>query len=210
MEWLTPEDAIAAANLTATPTKLLAIAQSNNTKRTAEERFQALGLLFDRERYEAGHPNFLKPLTAVTEESPEPPEEDSETPDDEETPDPPSLAQQTEPYIFDQCKVQIVITLLPDTRTPGGRPVMLAASSHGDFPIVVMLTQEKLGTFPPAIAQLLEDLKADFPNRQIRRSIAQSQTTRASPQRATPPQASAVRSTTEKSPDKAQTQISLF
>ena len=210
MEWLTPEEAIATANLTAIPTKLLAIAQSNNSKQTAEERFQSLGLLFDRERYEAGHPNFLKPLTPVTKESPEPPEEDSEAPDDEESPGSPASAQQPEPYIFDQCKVQLVITLLPDTETPGGRPVMLAASSHGDFPIVVMLTQEELGAFPPAIAQLLEDLKADFPNRQIRRSIAQSQTTRATPPQAIPPQATATRSTTEKSPSKPQTQISLF
>ena len=55
MKWLTPEEAIAAANLTATVTKLDAIAKSTNGKKTAEERFHSLGLLFDRERYEAGH-----------------------------------------------------------------------------------------------------------------------------------------------------------
>jgi hypothetical protein len=62
MKWLTPEEAIlkmrgsanAAANLTATAAKLDAIAKSTNGKKTAEERFHSLGLLFDRERYEAG------------------------------------------------------------------------------------------------------------------------------------------------------------
>ena len=80
---------------------------------------------------------------------------------------------QLEPFIFEQCKVQIVITLLPTEQT-GDRPVMIAASSHGDFPVVTMLNQEELGDLPPAIVQLLDELKADFPNRQIRRNIAQT------------------------------------
>jgi hypothetical protein len=62
MRWLTPKEAIAAADLKATVTKLIAIAKSTNGKQTVEERFQALGLLFDRERYEAGHSDFLKLL----------------------------------------------------------------------------------------------------------------------------------------------------
>ncbi len=57
-----------AANLTATTTKLDAlakplgtrIAKSTNGKKTAEERFQALGLLFDREHYEASHSKRLQ------------------------------------------------------------------------------------------------------------------------------------------------------
>jgi hypothetical protein len=66
MKWLTPEEAITAANLTATTTKLDAIAKSTNGKKTAEERFQALGLLFDRNRYEAGQSDFLKFLNSAT------------------------------------------------------------------------------------------------------------------------------------------------
>jgi hypothetical protein len=58
MKWLTPEEAITAANLTDTTTKLDAlakplgtrIAKSTNGKKTAEERFQALGLLFDQKK----------------------------------------------------------------------------------------------------------------------------------------------------------------
>jgi hypothetical protein len=102
----------AAGNLTATATKLDVIAKSTNGKKTAEERFQALGLLFDRERYESG--------------------------------------------------------------------------------------------------QL--DLKADFPNRQIRRNIAQTQTAKTLPQRTIQPQdqTSKVSSTTPKPSSNSQTQISLF
>lgn len=220
MKWLTPEEAIAAANLTATTTKLDAIAKSTNGKKTAEERFQSLGLLFDRERYEAGHSDFLRLLNLATDELEEhtdteddPDEESLEaTSNDEDSSNPPSSIQQPEPYIFEQCKIQVVITLLPYTGQPGGRPVLLAASSHGDFPIVAMLTQEELGSLPPAIAQLLDDLKADFPNRQIRRSIAQTQTAKIPPQRTIQPQnqTSKVSSTTPQPSSNSQTQISLF
>jgi hypothetical protein len=215
MKWLTPEEAIAAANLTATATKLDAIAKSTNGKKTAEERFHALGLLFDRERYEAGQPDFLKLLNSATDEEKQTNEEDELDQEDLEEASKNSASptqSESEPYIFEQCKVQVVITLLPNTGQPGGRPVLLAASSHGDFPIVAMLTQEKLGSFPPAIAQLLDDLKADFPNRQIRRNIAQTQTAKTLPQRTIQPQTqtSKVSSTTPKPSSNSQTQISLF
>lgn len=219
MKWLTPEEAIAATSLTATATKLDAIAKSANGKNTAEERFHALGLLFDRERYEAGHSNFLKLLHSATDEE----QTDKENELDQENLEAASnnkessnstspTQSESEPYIFEQCKVQVVITLLPSTGQPGNRPVLLAASSHGDFPIVAMLTQEELGSLPPAIAQLLDDLKTDFPNRQIRRNIAQTQTAKATPKQAiqTQVQASKTSPTTSKSSSNSQTQISLF
>ena len=89
---------------------------------------------------------------------------------------------------------------------------MLAVSSHGDFPIVALLSQEELGSFPPAIAQLLADLKADFPNRQIRRNIAQTQSARVAPQPTvqTKTQPASASPTTSKLSNNAQTQISLF
>jgi len=214
MKWLTPEEAIAAANLTATPAKLDAIAKSTNGKKTAEERFQALGLLFDRERYETEQPNFLKLLDSATDEEEQTDEEDLEESSAEEEPSNSAspTPSESEPYIFEQCKVQVVITLLPNTEQPGGRPVLLAASSHGDFPIVAMLNQEELGLLPLAITQLLDDLKADFPNRQIRRNIAQTQATKTLPQRTTQPQTqtSKVSSSIPKPSSNSQTQISLF
>lgn len=214
MKWLTPEEAIAAANLTATATKLDAIAKSTNGKKTAEERFHALGLLFDRERYEARQPDFLKLLNSATDEEEQTDEEELKAASayEQSSSSASPTQSESEPYIFEQCKVQIVITLLPNTGQLGGRPVLLAASSHGDFPIVAMLNQEELGSFPPAIAQLLDDLKTDFPNRQIRRNIAQTQTAKTSPQRTTQPQAqtSKTSSTTPKPSSNSQTQISLF
>ena len=214
MKWLTPEEAIAVANLTATTTKLDAMAKSTNGKKTAEERFHNLGLLFDRQRYEAGQADFLKLLNSATDEEKQTDEEDlEESSADEESPNSISPTQaESEPYIFEQCKVQVVITLLPNTGQPGSRPVLLAASSHGDFPIVAMLNQEELGSLPSAITQLLDDLKADFPNRQIRRNIAQTQATKTLPQRTIQPQAQTnkVSSTTPKPSSNSQTQISLF
>jgi hypothetical protein len=216
MKWLTPEEAIPAAKLTVTATKLAALAKNTNGKKTAEERFQALGLLFDRQRYEAGQPDFLKLLNLTTDELKEQTDTeddlDEEDSNEESSTAPCSTQSQSEPYIFEQCKVQVVITLLPNTGQPGGRPVMLAASSHGDFPIVVMLNQEELGAFPPAIAQLLEDLKADFPNRQMRRNIAEAQTTKTTPQRTAQSQArtTPTSSTSSKPSSNNQTQISLF
>jgi hypothetical protein len=220
MKWLTPEEAIATANLTATATKLNAIAKSTNGKKTAEECFQALELLFDRERYEAGHSDFLRLLNLPTDELEEhtdteddPDEEGLEaTSNDEDSSNPPSSIQQPEPYIFEQCKIQVVITLLPNIEQPGGRPVLLAASSHGDFPIVAMLSQEELGSLPPAIAQLLSDLKADFPNRQIRRNIARTQSAKVAPQPTiqAKTQPASASPTTSKPSSNAQTQISLF
>ncbi|MHC5761022.1 hypothetical protein [Nostoc sp.] len=175
-KWLTPEQAIVKANLTVTSETLKSYISEQRGKTTAEEQFQALGLLFDRERLRAGKANFLQLLEPVSDENSYAEDEiDSHQLDDDEIQTSViNTVNQLEPFIFEQCKVQIVITLLPTQQT-GDRPVMIAASSHGDFPVVTMLNQEELGDFPPAIIQLLDELKADFPNRQIRRNIAQTQ-----------------------------------
>lgn len=175
-KWLTPEQAIVKANLTVTPETLKSYISEQQGKTTAEEQFQALGLLFDRERWSAGKPNFLQLLEPVSDENNYTDDEiDSyQLDDDDIETSATNRVNQLEPFIFEQCKVQIVITLLP-IQQAGDRPVMIAASSHGDFPVVTMLNQEELGDLPPAIIQLLDELKADFPNRQIRRNIAQTQ-----------------------------------
>jgi hypothetical protein len=176
-KWLTPEQAIVKANLTVTPETLKSYIAEQQGKTTAEEQFQALGLLFDRERWCTGKPNFLQLLEPVSDENNYTDDEiDSYQLDgDEIETSATNRVNQLEPFIFDQCKVKIVITLLP-TQQAGDRPVIIAASSHGDFPVVTMLNQEELGDLPPAIVQLLEELKADLPNRQIRRNIAAAST----------------------------------
>ncbi|MEH2336075.1 hypothetical protein [Nostoc sp.] len=174
-KWLTPEQAIVKANLTVTSETLKSYISEPQGKITAEEQFQALGLLFDRERLRAGKANFLQLLEPVSDENSYAEDEiDShQLNDDDIQTSATNTVNQLEPFIFEQCKVQIVITLLPRGQT-GDRPVIIAASSHGDFPVVAMLYQDELGDFPPAIVQLLDELKADFPNRQIRRNIAQT------------------------------------
>ncbi|MBD2168399.1 hypothetical protein H6G04_28850 [Calothrix membranacea FACHB-236] len=202
-KWLTPEQAIAKANLTVTPETLKSYIAEQQGKTTAEEQFQALGLLFDRERWCTGKPNFLQLLEPVSDEN-------SYADHDEIETSATNRVNQLEPFIFEQCKVQIVITLLP-TQPTGDRPVMIAASSHGDFPVVTLLNQEELGDLPPAIVQLLDELKADFPNRQIRRNIAQTQSAKINkphiPQ--TPIRSQTTSSDTTK-PLSNNTQISLF
>jgi hypothetical protein len=74
-----------------------------------------------------------------------------------------------------------------------------------------MLNQEELGDFPPAIVQLLDELKADFPNRQIRRNIAQAKAVKTNkpPTAQTPIRTQTASSDTTK-PASNTTQISLF
>ncbi|BAY95598.1 MULTISPECIES: hypothetical protein [unclassified Tolypothrix] len=211
-KWLTPEQAIVKANLTVTPETLKSYIWEPQGKTTAEEQFQALGLLFDRERLRAGKPNFLQLLEPVSDENNYTDDEiySHQLEGDEIETFATNRVNQLEPFIFEQCKVQIVITLLPKQQA-GDRPVMIAASSHGDFPVVTMLNQEELGDLPPAIVQLLDELKADFPNRQIRRNLVQTQGAKINkahiPQ--TPIRTQTTSSDTTK-PASNTTQISLF
>ncbi|OYD86750.1 hypothetical protein CDG77_33290 [Nostoc sp. 'Peltigera membranacea cyanobiont' 213] len=210
-KWLTPEQAIVKANLTVTSETLKSYISEQQGKTTAEEQFQALGLLFDRERLRVGKANFLQLLEPVSDENSYAEDEiDSHQLDDDDIEiSATNKVNQLEPFIFEQCKVQIVITLLPTQQT-GDRPVMIAASSHGDFPVVTMLNQEELGDFPPAIVQLLDELKADFPNRQIRRNIAQTKAVKTNkPTTQTPVRTETASSDTTK-PASNTTQISLF
>ncbi|WP_334851329.1 hypothetical protein [Nostoc sp.] len=211
-KWLTPEQAIVKANLTVTFETLKSYISEQQGKTTAEEQFQALGLLFDRERLRAGKPNFLQLLEPVSDENSYAEDEiDShELEDDDTETSATNSVNQLEPFIFEQCKVQIVITLLPTEQT-GDRTVMIAASSHGDFPVVAMLNQDELGDLPPAIVQLLDELKADFPNRQIRRNIAQTQAVKTNKPHTsqTPTCTQTASPDTTKAPSNT-TQISLF
>ncbi|MEH2236465.1 MAG: hypothetical protein V7K30_09425 [Nostoc sp.] len=68
-KWLTPEQAIVKANLTVTSETLKSYISEPQRKTTAEEQFQALGLLFDRERLRAGKANFLQLLEPVSDEN---------------------------------------------------------------------------------------------------------------------------------------------
>lgn len=190
MKWLTPEDAVVAANLSITSEELIAYTLQSENEETIEERFQKVGLLFDRDRWQAQKPYLalLSPAKVKKEVATESSTSasDSDSTDDEdlveedeentlsETEESSNLQseQQEEAYIFEKCTVELHLTFKPDDGHPDGRIVIISASSHGDFPVSERLRESTLGELPPPLKELLEQLVADFPNRQVRRQIA--------------------------------------
>lgn len=190
MKWLTPEDAVAAANLSVASEELIEYTLQSEDEETIEERFKKIGLLFDRDRWQAQKPYLalLSPAKVkkqvATESSTS--ASDSDSTDDEdlresdeenalcETEESSNLQseQQEEPYIFEKCTVELHLTFKPDDAHPDGRIVIISASSHGDFPVSERIRESTLGELPPPLKELLEQLVADFPNRLVRRQIA--------------------------------------
>lgn len=189
MKWLTPEDAVAAANLSLTSEELIEYTLESEDEETIEERFQKVGLLFDRERWQAQKPYLVllsqtKVKKAVATESLTPTSDSDSinnilTQENEEnalfeTEESRNLQSEPkeEPYIFEKCTVELHLTFKPDDGHPDGRIVIISASSHGDFPVSGRIGESSLGELPPPLKELLEQLVADFPNRQVRRQIA--------------------------------------
>lgn len=192
MEWLTPEQAVERAHIKESPQTLSSYPNRSQQKITTEERFQKLGLLFDRDRCQAGEP-YLALLKDDSEPSASNEEagesvtletcsgESSDCDDfDNQTDTTTSKSknaadsEQLEPYVFEQCTIKLTITFLPNDNSPLGREVILAASSHGDFPANKILREQELGCLPQPVQDLLEELKAEFPNRQVRRTLMEA------------------------------------
>jgi len=73
---------------------------------------------------------------------------------------------QKQPYDFDHCTVQIAIQLLPDDGDVNGRMVVVGVRSHLDTPILRFVRVNELGTLPPIVNALLDELKAELPARE--------------------------------------------
>lgn len=71
-----------------------------------------------------------------------------------------------ERYDWSACTVQVVLTIHPDDGHADGRLVTIAARSHRDAPVTRTLRRNEIGTFPPALRDLLLELKALFPERE--------------------------------------------
>lgn len=71
-----------------------------------------------------------------------------------------------QPYDFDHCTVQIAIQLLPNDGDPNGRMVVVGVRSHLDVPILRFVRANELGTLPPIVNTLLDELKAELPVRE--------------------------------------------
>lgn len=190
MKWFTPEEIVKNANLSVTSEELIGYTLKAENEQTIEERFQKLGLLFDRTRWQAKKPYLalLSPTkakkTPVTEPSTSANHSDSIDDEDLVESDEENALSETEelsnqqseqpeePYIFEKCTVELHLTFKPDDGHPDGRIVIISASSHGDFPVSEKIRESSLGELPSPLKELLEELVADFPNRQVRRQIA--------------------------------------
>lgn len=56
MKWLTPKNAVATASLSVTIEELIEYTIQAENEETIEEKFQKIGLLFDRTRWQAQKP----------------------------------------------------------------------------------------------------------------------------------------------------------
>lgn len=190
MKWLTTEEAVAAANLSVTSEELIEYTIQPEDEETIEEKFQKIGLLFDRDRWQAkkhylgllSPAKVKKPVATKSSTS----ASDSELIDDDnlaeedeentvsETEESHNLQSehQEEPYIFEKCTVELHLTFKPDDGHPDGRIVIISASSHRDFPVSEKIRESSLGELPLPLKELLKELVADFPNCQVRRQIA--------------------------------------
>ncbi len=72
-----------------------------------------------------------------------------------------------QPYKFEQCTVQIAVQLLPDNGREGGRRVIVGVRSHLDAPIVRATSLNELGSLPPVVIELLDELKGEMPKRDL-------------------------------------------
>jgi hypothetical protein len=182
MKWFTPEEIVTNTNSSVTSEELIGYTLKAEDEETIEERFQKVRLLFDRTRWQAKKPYLalLSPTKAkkATVTEPSISTSDSDSIDDEnalsETEESSNLQseQQEEPYVFEKCTVELHLTFKPDDGHPDGRIVIISASSHGDFPVSEQIRESSLGKLPSPLKELLEELVADFPNRQVRRQIA--------------------------------------
>lgn len=190
MKWLTPKNAVATASLSVTSEELIEYTLQSEDEETIEERFQKIGLLFDRTRWQAQKPylallspakvkktvatessTFTNDLDSIDDENWVEEEEENALSETEESSNLQSEPQE-EPYIFDKCIVELHLTFKPDDGHSEGRIVIISASSHGDFPVSQTIRESSLGELPPLLKELLKELVADFPNRQVRRQIA--------------------------------------
>ena len=73
---------------------------------------------------------------------------------------------------YEESSIIINITLLPeDKECPGKRRVILSASTPDDPPVSRWLYEKDILPLPPALTDLVNELIADFPNRQTRRKL---------------------------------------
>jgi hypothetical protein len=74
-------------------------------------------------------------------------------------------AENEQPYDWEKCNVRLSITFLPGNGDEGGRQIIVGCNTHRDPPLIETVREAGLGSMPPVIAGLLEDLKRRLPQR---------------------------------------------
>lgn len=151
-QWLTLEVAAQAASV---EQKQL---EECLTDSAPEVRFQAHGLLFDRKRWQAGK-EFLQLL-----------EQPASSSASTATAQPPlqTSSEEKRSYRWHETPIRLQITWLPLSPNAKERQVLIAATNHDDFPVSNIIGESELGELPTVLAQLLKELKAELPLRQLR------------------------------------------
>lgn len=188
MTWLSLSEA---AEQTQTPVEQLNEYLNFTEEETTSEQFAALGLLFERERYESGDEKFLKKIV-------------SQTSTEKGVPSPSNPEETSNPYDFQKGTIKIAILLLKCENNNTERQCIIAASSHQDLPITQIVSWKQLQPLPEPIRVILEQLKTELPRRKTTAQLNQSKAKPPSKvQQAAPPP---VKNKTEPKP----TQLKLF
>ena len=84
---------------------------------------------------------------------------------------------QPEPYDLDKCTVKVVMLLHPCKNNSNDADCTIAASTHEDIPLTKILKRSQLD-LPEPVTDLLEELKADLPQREFHARVKQSKTSK--------------------------------
>ena len=82
-----------------------------------------------------------------------------------------------EPYDLDKCTVKIVMLLHPGDSTNDDAKCTIAVSTHEDIPLTQIVKRSQVN-LPEPITDLLEELKADLPQREFHARVKQSKTSK--------------------------------
>ena len=82
-----------------------------------------------------------------------------------------------EPYDLDKCTVKVVMLLHPCKTNSNDSDCTIAVSTHDDLPLTKIIKRSQL-SLPEPIKDLLEELKADLPQREFHARVKQSKTSK--------------------------------
>lgn len=95
----------------------------------------------------------------------------SEEEETEETKEVKSTDTNLQEIVYEKATIVISMVLLPEDNDPQGRPIILSASNEGGYPVSKWLRYQDISPLTGAIAEILDKLKTDLPNREMQRKV---------------------------------------